>query len=117
MRRLIVLAVVCLIMCGAAWSRALGVTGEQGSEPAWTSPAARTLRLVGPAPDTPDQPDFQDNLDCSEITYHLTGDPAMQSGCFMPTAYGLVSPDNDFVIFNGTDEALPLETYTTTQTL
>lgn len=110
-------ALCCLLLC-AIWGRALSATDEgQGSEPAWASPTARTLRRVGPAADVPEQPNFQSNLDCTELTYRQTDSSAMQAGCFMPTAFGLVEPDSDAVIFNGTDEAVPISPYLPHQVL
>lgn len=116
MRRLL-LVLVCGLVFGGLWLPTVQGTGGQGSGPAWANPGATTLRLVGPAPDAPEQPNFQSNLDCGRMTYRLTTSDTMQTGCFVATAYGLVDPDSDLVVFTGTDEALPLLPYFAHQVL
>ena len=54
------------------------------------------------------QPLNGSNLDCTNLTYRLAGDTAMQSGCFTATTHGLLQSGGP-VILNGTDEALPLD--------
>ncbi len=41
----------------------------------------------------------------------------MRTGCFTPTAYGLLDSDSDIAIFNGTDEGILLKGYSPSQAL
>ncbi len=88
-----------------------------GATPAWATPLAKSVKLIGPATDIPNQPNFQSNLDCTELTYRQVSTNTMLAGCFVPTAYGQVDPDSGMAIFNGTDEALPLAPYSPHQVL
>lgn len=47
------------------------------------------------------------SYDCTVLTYRIRGDftKRMQTGCFVPTAFGLYDPNQSMAIFNGTDEA------------
>ena len=116
--RLVTMAtvVMLLLLSGGILAQAINTSNIDGS-PSWVSPTVTAMKRIGPAPNLPNQPNFQSNLDCTPITYHLVGDTAIQTGCFMTTAYGLVDPDSEVVIFNSTDEGLPLIAYLSHQVL
>lgn len=105
----------CLLSVSLS-TQAVSTANADGS-PAWATPTAMAIRRVGPTSDIPNQPNFQSNLDCAAITYRQVNHGDMRAGCFMSTAYGLVDPDHEMVIFNGTDEALPLLPYAPHQVL
>jgi len=83
------------------------------SAPAWTSPSAMTLQKVGDIPGNGvEHSAFVDNLDCQTLTRPLAGSGAMQSGCFMGTAFGALDVENDILSFNGADDkVVPLLPY------
>jgi len=77
-------------------------------QPAWANPSVTALQRVSAIGSAQNTPNFLSNLDCTLTTYRLVGSSTMQTGCFTPTAFGLLDSDSDVVIFNGTDEGLPL---------
>ncbi len=78
------------------------------SEPAWSHPSVMALRRVSQVASAQSEPNLLNNLDCSLVTYRLVGASQMQTGCFTQSAFGLMDSDGYTVVFNGTDEALPL---------
>lgn len=74
-----------------------------GSEASWTDPQSPALHDVGPV----SAAEANRSYDCSPLTYRQRYDrrKIMQTGCFIPTAFGLVDPAKSAVIFNGSDEA------------
>ena len=113
---LMAIVVTLLLLSGGVLAQAISANNGDGS-PAWSSPTAMTIRLVGAAPDILEQPNFQSNLECTHMSYRLVGSSDVRLGCFMQTAYGLFDPDNELIIFNSTDEALPLNTYMSHQVI
>ena len=85
--------------------------------PAWSAPGSMAVRRVGSTVDAANSPIFFNNLDCSATTYRLAGSKEMLAGCFEQTAFGLFDSDHYKVIFNGSDEGLPLIPYTAHQLL
>jgi lysophospholipase L1-like esterase len=76
-----------------------------------------SLKKISELPgETPESHVF-DNVDCAEISYRVTGDSQMGSGCFSSSGIGFVEEGGSSVIFNGTDEALPLMPYSAGQVL
>ena len=69
------------------------------------------VRQVGDIGSAQNEPVFLSNTDCDLITYRVPNSSTMQTGCFSATAFGLMDSDTDVVIFNGTDEGLPLMPY------
>ena len=108
--------VTLLLLSGGILASAI-VDNNGGGSPAWTSPLMKAIKLVGPAPDALEQPNFQSNLDCIRTSYRIVGSGDMRLGCFVQTAYGQFDPDNELIIFNSTDEALPLNAYITNQVI
>lgn len=97
------LVYVCLL-----W-QVLTLAASGGSDPPeWAAPNAMAIRRVSPVTSAQSEPNFLDNLDCSLVTYRLAATSTMQTGCFTEAAFGLIDSDNGIVIFNGTDEGLPL---------
>ncbi len=78
------------------------------SGPLWSRPTATALKRIAPQESAQNEPNFLNNLDCSLMTYRQVGSGTMQSGCFTATAFGWLDSDSETVIFNGTDEGLPL---------
>lgn len=107
---------VFILLVANLLADAVSLENNDGS-PAWSNPRVMAIKHIGLAPEVPDQPNFQSNLDCVQITYRRVNYDAMESGCFVRTAYGLVNPDNELVIFNGADEALPIIPYLPHQVL
>ncbi len=93
------------------------VAGDGAGAPAWASPSVMALRRVSAVDSAQHESNFLNNLDCTLMTYRLTASNVMQTGCFTETAFGLVDSDSDTVIFNGTDEGLPLLPYWPSQVL
>lgn len=77
----------------------------------WASPTAKAIKKVSALPAAQHESTFLDNVDCELLTYRLVDSSQMRSGCFTPTAYGMMDIDTGVVIFNGTDEGLPLLPY------
>jgi lysophospholipase L1-like esterase len=98
---------------------AVGMSLAHASDdsPAWTSPGVTAIKRVSDLPATPDQPNYLSNLDCTSLSYRMVGQNNVQSGCFTPTAFGLFDSDDRVVIFNGTDEGLPLYSYISSEVL
>lgn len=86
-----------------------------GSGPAWTAPHAMAMLRTGPADNRQSAPTLFDNLDCTSVTYRMVAESTMRTGCFTQTAFGMLDSDDYTVIFNGTDEGLPLVPYTASQ--
>ncbi len=105
---------VVIALIGGTFTHA--VTGTMPS-PAWATPSAMAIRHVSPVASAQNEPNLLDNLDCSLVTYRRAATSTMQTGCFTNTAYGLLDSDSDTVIFNGTDEGLPLLAYSPHQVL
>lgn len=90
------------------------VMGEADTSvaPAWAAPQAMAMRRVSQTTGSQAEPVLFNNLDCTTLTYRLVASSTMQTGCFTDTAFGLMDSDSDTVIFNGTDEGLPLLPHT-----
>lgn len=105
-----------LLVGWVAVGTAVGAVGEQ-APPTWTEPAAMTLRRFSAIDTVRHEPTLLSNLDCDLLTYRSSGSGTMQTGCFTQTAFGLLDSDNGAVIFNGSDEGLPLLPYSAHQVL
>lgn len=101
-------AVLCVVLAHAA---------DGGSSPAWASPRSMAIRKVGSSTGVQDAPVLFNNIDCASVTYRMVASSAMRTGCFTQTAFGMLDSDDYSVIFNGTDEGLPLIPYTAHQIL
>lgn len=110
MRRLAALLAVCIVvsLIGAVW-----VSASDGEEaaPAWATPSAMAVKHVSPLDGVQDQPNLFGNLDCDLTGYRTVVGNTLQTGCFTQTAFGQIDSDSDTIIYNGTDEALPLLPY------
>lgn len=119
LRRLSVLAlgtVLFTCLLGAVMTHAEGDrAGSSG--PAWATPGPRAMRKVGGLGAAGSAPVLFSNLDCTPTSYRTPGVSSMLEGCFTQTAFGLFDSDHYKVIFNGTDEGLPLVPYTPHQLL
>jgi len=91
------------------WTR-LPWTSASALAAGWAAPSNADFRRVGDLSTVQDEPDFLSNTDCTPITYRLTGSSTMHTGCFTPTAFGMLDGDSETVIYNGTDEGIQLET-------
>jgi lysophospholipase L1-like esterase len=94
---------------GAMWAR-LPWPGVSALAAGWTAPSNADFRRVGDLSAIQNEPDFLNNIDCTAITYRMSGSHTMQTGCFTPTAFGMLDGDSETVIYNGTDEGVRLET-------
>lgn len=83
----------------------------------WTNPTNKALQRLGPASKVISQPVLESNLDCTTLTYRFIDETTMNTGCFMRASYGLFDTGSSNIIFNGTDEAVKLYGYTSTQVL
>jgi hypothetical protein len=90
---------------------------ENEASPLWTTPKSMALRKVSDLPSSQTQPNFLSNLDCLLINYRFVASETSNTGCFTSTAFGLFDSDSSAVIYNGTDEALPLKPYSTGEIL
>lgn len=102
MRSVLMLVITALVVGTTA------IHALSSYEPAWVTPSAMAVKRVSDIPDTRRQPNFLSNLDCTKLTYRMVGESGMRSGCFTPTAFGMLDSDSETAIFNGTDEGLPL---------
>ncbi len=89
--------------------------GEADAGPDWASPKVMTLKRVSAIDSLQREPNFLSNLDCTPMEYRLPNSGTVQTGCFMATAFGLMDADSEMVVFNGTDEGLPLLPYASGQ--
>ena len=104
MRNFILVLVVALMASTTAIKAAVN------NQPMWADPSAMAMKRVSDIPTGQHSSNTFGNLDCTEVTYRLVGHSDMRTGCFVPTAFGMLDPDYDIAIFNGTDEGLPLHT-------
>jgi hypothetical protein len=103
------LAVFIGVSLGAiVWANA---TDGQVNTPAWAAPKAMAVKRVGALSQFQNQPNLFGNLDCTPTSYRTVSSSTMQIGCFTQTAFGQINSDDDSVIYNATDEALPLLPY------
>ena len=98
-------ALLCAGLLSAVLARA---AGDEAAMPSWAAPSVTALKRVSPVISAQHEPNFLSNLDCTLADYRLVAGGTMRTGCFTPTSYGLLDSDSDTVIFNGTDEGLPL---------
>lgn len=117
-KRLVCLALALLLILAIGGRLAVeAVEPSQAENLEWAAPAHKALRRVGGLPTTQNHPNFLSNLDCTPVTYRLVSEQTMRTGCFTPTAFGMLDSSNDNVIFNNTDEGLPLLPYSPHQVL
>ena len=83
-------------------------TPVSGSAPAWAQPSVMAIKRFSQTPPAQTTPVLLNNMDCSLVEYRLAASNAMQSSCFTPTAWGIMDSDSGHMIFNGTDEAVPM---------
>jgi lysophospholipase L1-like esterase len=117
MKRFLYLLAGFLVFTGMLCMIFAGASSNETTEPAWAAPTAKALRRVSPIASAQHEPNFLNNLDCSLIDYRNVSGSEMKTGCFTPTAFGLLDSDSGTVIFNGTDEGLPLTAYSPHQVL
>lgn len=110
-KQLLYLLVATVLAAGLLSVILAQAQGNGSSGPAWAAPTAMAIRRASSVANAQSTPNFLDNLDCSLVTYRLVGSGTMQTGCFTETVFGLMDSDSDTVIFNGTDEGLPLLGY------
>ncbi len=77
-------------------------------DPNWTNSEVMSVKRIGPTTNSLNHPVLFPNIDCVQIDYRIVSTSVMQTGCVYATSYGLVDPDTNMVIFNATDEAVPL---------
>lgn len=107
-----------MVLLLASWGSIIGhASTATNTDSAWANPAALALRKASGLTPSQQEPNFLSNLDCELLTYHLVADATMHTGCFTEAAFGLVDTDSDTVIFNGTDEGLPLQPYSNQEVL
>jgi hypothetical protein len=85
--------------------------------PAWATPATMTLKRFSPVTGAQTEPNLFNNLDCWLTSYRMVGSSEMRNGCVTETAFGWFDSDSGIVLFNGTDEGLPLITFSNNQVL
>jgi hypothetical protein len=91
--------------------------GSVDMPPAWQAPTAMALKRVGAIDSAQHEPNFLSNLSCGQMSYRRPNSSTMETGCFQQTAFGMMDIDNGVVVFNGTDEGLPLLSYLANQGL
>lgn len=116
LERLLYFLLGTLIYSCLTWQvMTLAASGD--SEPAWSSPSIAAIRKVSDTPSTQTRPLFLSNMDCGLVSFRYVGSSTMQTGCFTDSAFGMMDSDGGSVIFNDTDEALPLLAYSPHQVL
>lgn len=83
----------------------------------WAGAPAMAIKRVSPVAQAQNEPNFLNNLDCNLVTYRLAATSTTRTGCFSETAFGLLDTADQTVIFNGTDEGLPITDYSPNQAL
>ena len=115
----IILAVFSLIaFCGLPLLRVVADTQHTVNDTtSWSNPSSMAVLRASSLPSSQNEPNFLNNLDCDIATFRYSSNDGGQTGCFTPTAIGLVDSDAETAIFNGTDEGLPLISYSPHQVL
>ncbi len=108
---------VTIIVVGILVASTAVIHAAVSDQPAWAAPSVMAVKRVSDIPSGQQEPDSLSNLDCTELTYRLVGEHDMRTGCFTPTAFGMLDSDSEVVIFNGTDEAVPLSPYANQEVL
>lgn len=114
---------IFVYLCGAVlvffWLSWQVFTNALGSPQAvrWSDPTSMTLKKVSELPTTQSPPITFPNIKCNQVSYRLNGESNMRSGCYSDSAYGMFDPDSQLMIFNGSDEALPILPYMAYQLL
>ncbi len=111
MQRLSVSTIICCLLL-VALLPVVTPRSVQGSalytapDIAWAHPTQPTLHNLGRVANAEQLRSY----DCTPLSYRLIDDlsKTMHTGCFVPSALGLIDPDQSVAIFNGTDEAEPL---------
>lgn len=109
------LMALCIVAVGVPLKSA--AQNSNSGQPSWTNPSAMTTKRVSKVSDERHEPVFLNNLDCTPLTYRLVGSSEMRTGCFTRTAFGALDSDNEIVIFNGSDEGVPLSSYSSQEVL
>lgn len=104
-------ALICICLGIGVWLSYGLLQALQDSAINWAQPNAKIVQRIGVPSDLPEQPNYQSNLDCSTLTFRTSSDSTMRAGCFVSSAFGLVDPDSQLIIPNGTDEAVELKSY------
>lgn len=86
----------------------LSVGAESQVEDSWSNPSSIAIKRVSALISAQHEPNLLNNLDCTLLDYRLVGQSDAQTGCFTDTAFGMIDSDSDTVIYNGSDEGIPL---------
>lgn len=116
MRKRFTVLLIGLILFAPITSIVQAVDGTT-DPPAWAEPKNEALKLISSGYNLPSQTSAQHNLDCDVLTYRSPSSSVMQEGCFTETAFGLFDSNSQTAIFNGTDEGVPLLTYSPHESL
>lgn len=114
-KRVLLCALACVLLVGA--QGVLIAVARSNDSADWANPSGTALQRVSDVNPAQHEPLLLNNVDCSLLTYHTPSDDTMRSGCFTPTAFGLLDNDSDMLIPTGTDEAVPFVTPSGTGTL
>jgi lysophospholipase L1-like esterase len=114
-RGLVALLISVLPLLVAGPGSAAGT--DSGDTPAWAAPTAMAIRQVNKIGNAEPEPTLFSNTDCYLEGYREVASSTMTSGCFSSVAFGQIDSDTDMTIFNGTDEAVPILPYNTSQIL
>lgn len=100
-RVLFSLLLIVLVIVATHSAGGLSVSGSTNVP--WANPGSLAMHNIGPVTAA----EATRGYDCTPLTYRQRHDRSktMQSGCFIPAAFGLADPDKSTVIFNGSDEA------------
>src|SRR5665213_1702112 len=115
MKHLVYLLAATIIVGGLLSTILARADSYAGLRPDWAVPTVMSLKKIGAVNSAQHEPNFLSNLDCSLVDYRLIDGKTMRSGCFTSTAFGSMDVDSGVVIFNGTDEGLPLLPYSAQQ--
>ena len=107
----------CLIYFCLLWQVLTLAANSTSAAPDWATPKAVTIKRVTEVNSAQSQPNLFDNMDCQLLSYRITGTNTMTNGCFVETALGYLDADTDIMIFNGSDEGLPLTAFSPHQVL
>ena len=85
--------------------------------PNWTHPVAMTLKRIGYVTSAQSTTVAFPNIKCTLNDFRYSTSSTLYNGCFSDSAYGLLDVGSQAFIFNDTDEAVPIYSYSSHQIL
>jgi lysophospholipase L1-like esterase len=106
-----ILLVFIVFLAGSKIIENAFALGESNNSSNWTQPNDISLKQVTTQIGPQHEPYYFENIDCTLVEYRQVATSNLKTGCFTPTDYGMIDSDNYTIIFNGSDEGIPITTY------